>query len=183
LSLVEWSSRPCSAFSAISVIIEPLRSAASPSPISLKYRPLRFTRSSCYSILNMSSQTIPTRISSRSCIGCFQRKIKCNRLHPCTNCSKTGEDCTFPQTPVRRKRVRRHSGFNKKLTGGGARYVTKERIDDSGSSTSGSTETKDEILVVDGASRSRFTLWEFLGKYQRNLILIPPKIDSFLPYI
>jgi hypothetical protein len=170
-----------SAFSAISVIIEPLRSAAFPSPISLKYRPLRFTR--CYSILNMSSQTIPTRISSRSCIGCFQRKIKCNRLHPCTNCSKTGEDCTFPQTPIRRNRLRRDSGCNKKSNGGGAGYVTKERIDDSGSSTSEGTETKDEILVVDGAGRSRLLSGNSWANIKENVILLPQKIDSFLPYI
>ena len=118
---------------------------------------------------------MPTRVLSRSCIGCFQRKIKCNRLHPCTNCSKTGEDCAFPQSPIRRKRVRSDSGFNNKSNGGGAGYVTKERINDLGGSTLSGTETKDEILVVDGAGRSRLLSGNSWANIKENVILLPPE--------
>ncbi|OJD14628.1 hypothetical protein AJ78_05058, partial [Emergomyces pasteurianus Ep9510] len=30
-----------------------------------------------------------------SCLECRRRKLKCDRLHPCTNCSKTKRDCLF----------------------------------------------------------------------------------------
>ncbi|PGH36796.1 hypothetical protein GX50_00456 [[Emmonsia] crescens] len=30
-----------------------------------------------------------------SCLECRRRKLKCDRLHPCSNCSKTKRDCLF----------------------------------------------------------------------------------------
>lgn len=30
-----------------------------------------------------------------SCLECRRRKLKCNRAHPCTNCTKFGRDCVF----------------------------------------------------------------------------------------
>ncbi|KAF4977516.1 hypothetical protein F66182_17401, partial [Fusarium sp. NRRL 66182] len=30
-----------------------------------------------------------------SCLECRRRKLKCDRLHPCTNCSKGKRDCVF----------------------------------------------------------------------------------------
>ncbi|KAL9113955.1 MAG: hypothetical protein Q9227_002089 [Pyrenula ochraceoflavens] len=30
-----------------------------------------------------------------SCLECRRRKLKCDRLHPCTNCGKFGRDCVF----------------------------------------------------------------------------------------
>jgi hypothetical protein len=35
-----------------------------------------------------------------SCKSCRHRKIKCDRVHPCFNCQKSGHECVFPQ-PVR----------------------------------------------------------------------------------
>jgi len=30
-----------------------------------------------------------------SCLECRRRKLKCDKLHPCTNCSKFARDCVF----------------------------------------------------------------------------------------
>jgi Fungal Zn(2)-Cys(6) binuclear cluster domain len=42
----------------------------------------------------------PTRIRRRnrmitSCLECRRRKLRCDRLHPCSNCSKGERDCVF----------------------------------------------------------------------------------------
>ncbi|KAF2673736.1 hypothetical protein BT63DRAFT_165241 [Microthyrium microscopicum] len=51
----------------------------------------------------MAFTTRPTS-SSRSCVRCFERKVKCDRLHPCGNCIKLGDECVVPSTPIRRRR-------------------------------------------------------------------------------
>ncbi|KAF7162570.1 hypothetical protein CNMCM5623_007816 [Aspergillus felis] len=33
---------------------------------------------------------------SRSCEGCYQRKVRCDRGEPCTNCSRHGMTCVYP---------------------------------------------------------------------------------------
>ena len=34
--------------------------------------------------------------SSRSCVTCRRRKVRCNKRSPCSNCVKAGIDCIFP---------------------------------------------------------------------------------------
>lgn len=34
--------------------------------------------------------------SSRSCVTCRRRKVRCNKRSPCSNCTKAGIDCIFP---------------------------------------------------------------------------------------
>ena len=49
-----------------------------------------------------SSNSPPTRthpasyINPRSCTTCRKRKVRCDKTHPCSNCSKAGIDCVFP---------------------------------------------------------------------------------------
>ncbi|OJJ31303.1 hypothetical protein ASPWEDRAFT_62525 [Aspergillus wentii DTO 134E9] len=44
----------------------------------------------------------------RSCTVCRQRKVKCDRQRPCTNCIRNGADCLYPPGPGRApKRPRR----------------------------------------------------------------------------
>lgn len=43
---------------------------------------------------------------SFSCLACRQRKVKCDRLHPCSNCIRATRQCSFIP-PVRGKRKRR----------------------------------------------------------------------------
>jgi hypothetical protein len=34
--------------------------------------------------------------SSRSCVTCRRRKVRCNKRNPCSNCTKAGIECIFP---------------------------------------------------------------------------------------
>lgn len=47
-----------------------------------------------------------TGLQKYSCVLCKERKIKCDRIHPCNACSKAGVACIFraPEPPRRRKR-------------------------------------------------------------------------------
>ncbi|KAJ5788517.1 hypothetical protein N7457_003507 [Penicillium paradoxum] len=38
----------------------------------------------------------PPSSSSRSCMTCRRRKVRCNKRAPCSNCTRTGTDCVFP---------------------------------------------------------------------------------------
>lgn len=40
-----------------------------------------------------------------SCLSCRQRKVKCDRHSPCSNCTRANSQCSFV-APVRRKRTR-----------------------------------------------------------------------------
>lgn len=45
---------------------------------------------------------------SYSCVVCHKRKVKCDRLEPCSNCEKASVECIYrpPPPPRRRKRER-----------------------------------------------------------------------------
>lgn len=48
---------------------------------------------------------LPTRKPERSCIVCHKRKVRCDRLSPCSPCSQGHYECHYPQPqqgPVRR---------------------------------------------------------------------------------
>jgi Fungal Zn(2)-Cys(6) binuclear cluster domain len=36
------------------------------------------------------------KFGARSCSGCYQRKVRCDRGVPCTNCSRSGRACVYP---------------------------------------------------------------------------------------
>jgi len=42
-----------------------------------------------------------------SCTSCRQRKIRCDRVHPCDQCLKSGIDCVFPARRARASRAHR----------------------------------------------------------------------------
>jgi hypothetical protein len=42
-------------------------------------------------------------LNPRSCVTCRKRKVKCDKLHPCSNCSRACIECVFP-TPGRAPR-------------------------------------------------------------------------------
>ncbi|QRD86795.1 hypothetical protein F9C07_1475465 [Aspergillus flavus] len=35
-------------------------------------------------------------VSKRSCNNCRQRKVRCDRKHPCEACLRSGKECVFP---------------------------------------------------------------------------------------
>lgn len=41
-------------------------------------------------------ESSPQSYLARSCRGCHQRKVRCDRGVPCTNCSKCGSTCVYP---------------------------------------------------------------------------------------
>lgn len=43
-----------------------------------------------------------------SCLRCFERKVKCDKNHPCNNCVKSNVECNFriPSAPRRKKKKR-----------------------------------------------------------------------------
>lgn len=42
-----------------------------------------------------------------SCIRCFEKKVKCDKLNPCSNCVKSKVDCVFRIPPAPRRRRKR----------------------------------------------------------------------------
>lgn len=52
-----------------------------------------------------------------SCATCKQRKVKCNRSYPCSNCLKAGTTCKFvpPAPSQRRKRKAAREGLHARL--------------------------------------------------------------------
>ena len=47
---------------------------------------------------NSVSDGTPTspQLNPRSCTTCRRRKVRCDKRHPCSNCSKAGIECIFP---------------------------------------------------------------------------------------
>lgn len=65
--------------------------------------------------MDESSSSRPLR--EYSCLICRQRKVKCDRLDPCSNCVKAEAECSFI-APVRGKRKSKkptHEGLHAKL--------------------------------------------------------------------
>lgn len=45
-------------------------------------------------------------IKAFSCLRCFERKVRCDKSHPCANCVKSNVECVFriPSAPRRKKK-------------------------------------------------------------------------------
>lgn len=48
-------------------------------------------------------------LNPRSCVTCRKRKVKCDKVHPCSNCNRAHIDCVFP-SPGRAPRKARKAG-------------------------------------------------------------------------
>lgn len=53
------------------------------------------------------SNTSAKTAKAYSCIRCFERKVKCNKESPCSNCAKAGNECVFRVPPAPRRRKKR----------------------------------------------------------------------------
>ncbi|CRK15820.1 hypothetical protein BN1708_011563 [Verticillium longisporum] len=63
-----------------------------------------------------SSQGPPSSGRKVACSQCHQRKVKCDREHPCLACLTTGRDCTVPPAPgPRRPRRQKNHVLRAKL--------------------------------------------------------------------
>jgi hypothetical protein len=99
----------------------------------------------------------PPSSTSRSCVTCRRRKVRCNKRSPCSNCTKAGINCIFPppgRAPRKSKRpadaellsrLRRLEGVIDHLRGSGntegAPTSTKAPPSTTGSSTGRSEPT------------------------------------------
>src|ERR1700761_2736542 len=48
-------------------------------------------------------------LNPRSCVTCRKRKVKCDKIHPCSNCNRAHIECVFP-SPGRAPRKARKIG-------------------------------------------------------------------------
>ncbi|KAL1632777.1 hypothetical protein SLS58_011324 [Diplodia intermedia] len=46
--------------------------------------------------ISSASAGASSALNPRSCVTCRRRKVKCDKKHPCTNCSKARIECIFP---------------------------------------------------------------------------------------
>jgi hypothetical protein len=48
-------------------------------------------------VQSQEEETSPAnRPASRSCRGCYARKVRCDRADPCANCTRNGVSCVYP---------------------------------------------------------------------------------------
>lgn len=47
-------------------------------------------------------------LNPRSCVTCRRRKVKCDKLHPCSNCSRAQIECIFPNPGRAPRKPRKH---------------------------------------------------------------------------
>ena len=107
--------------------------------------------------------TEPPSSSSRSCVTCRRRKVRCNKRSPCSNCTKAGIDCTFPppgRAPRKSKRppdaellsrLRRLEGVIDHLRGNGNIEGASTSIQ-TPSSTTGSSTVRSEPTAPSSVS-------------------------------
>lgn len=57
---------------------------------------LNFSPPSDNSPTQPTRTTVEPHASSRSCVTCRRRKVRCNKRSPCLNCTKAGINCVFP---------------------------------------------------------------------------------------
>lgn len=67
---------------------------------SLSQQPIAGSTTGAPSTSQTASPPLPHRIRRRnrmitSCLECRRRKLKCDKLHPCTNCARSVRDCIF----------------------------------------------------------------------------------------
>ncbi|KAI8958637.1 putative C6 transcription factor [Daldinia sp. FL1419] len=102
-------------------------------------------------------------LKSYSCIICRQRKVKCDRRHPCSNCVKAEKQCNFV-APVRGKRKRtkppkeslhaKLKRFEELLKSYGAKLEPPDDFDDSDSESISHPDVEDEIVRSRSPSHS-----------------------------
>lgn len=112
----------------------------------------------------MSNPEAPSPLSKRSCLPCYQRKLKCDKKKPCTRCASRGEKCDYFLGPIRRNRGPRNRPestpakvANGSLNGlksvlairdGSANTITIYNVDPA-------LLKETDLLVIDGSGKSR----------------------------
>jgi Fungal Zn(2)-Cys(6) binuclear cluster domain len=91
-----------------------------------------------------------------SCLECRRRKLKCDRLHPCSNCSKAQRDCVF-MAPALDAAARLKLMELKEKMGSLERLLERDVAPSHGQQTSESKEDASETLfaTVEAEDRER----------------------------
>ncbi|KAI1799956.1 putative C6 transcription factor [Daldinia bambusicola] len=102
-------------------------------------------------------------LKSYSCVICRQRKVKCDRRSPCSNCVKAEKPCDFV-APVRGKRKRtkppkeslraKLRRYEELLKSYGAKIEPSDEVDDSDSESAASHPHDDEMVTSRSTSHS-----------------------------
>lgn len=50
---------------------------------------------------------MPSTTYPRSCVNCYQRKLKCDRHLPCLRCTNRNVQCSFPDSKITRNRTKK----------------------------------------------------------------------------
>lgn len=112
----------------------------------------------------MSTSEAPAPLSKRSCLPCYQRKLKCDKKKPCTRCATRGEKCDYFLGPIRRNRgpKARPNSSETKVVGGslnGFKSVLAIRDGKANTTTIYNADPallkETDLLVIDGSGKSR----------------------------
>lgn len=132
-------------------------------------------------------------VNGRSCLACYERKIKCDRRKPCSNCSKSNERCDYPRSRIRRNRPRRQDPRDTALADQAARTQKRPGRDDRADivfvKVAPVVIKENGYLVADHSGKSRFlasdawanvkTEVSVACKWSTNCPLGTIEIDSF----
>lgn len=95
------------------------------------------------------------RLGARSCRGCHQRKVRCDRGVPCTNCSRCGITCEYPtkDTSAARKDPTPQNIYNRleQLENLLLRFIETSQAT-RGSAASGGSESQTLLQLQPGAN-------------------------------
>ena len=89
-----------------------------------------------------------------SCLECRRRKLKCDRLHPCSNCSKAQRDCVF-MAPALDAAARLKLMELKEKMGSLERLLERDVAPRHGQQTSESKEDASEMLFAAAEAEGR----------------------------
>lgn len=111
----------------------------------------------------MSTSEAPAPLSKRSCLPCYQRKLKCDKKKPCTRCATRGERCDYFLGPIRRNRgpKARPNAISEAVGGSLNRLKSVLAIRDGKANTvtiysaDPALLTETDLLVIDGSGKSR----------------------------
>lgn len=143
------------------------------------------------------------KLGSRSCRACHQRKIRCDRRVPCTNCAKGGITCSYPtkDSDVARKgpTLQTISDRLEQLEGLLSRHAESSQLAAGNAAGSAGGESRTQIRVRAGAhvdaitttqSQTPGSTWELLlndeqvVRHASNSNMgIPPRDVSLLPSV
>lgn len=132
---------------------------------------------------SISSASGSSALNPRSCVTCRRRKVKCDKKHPCTNCTKARIECIFPapgRAPRKARkppdaelleRLRKLEGMVKTLGGAAAEDGNAQPAEEEKTPAAPPPPPKREPQVFVGVKKSHDPDSEECAKYR----YLPPE--------